>query len=238
MAIYLVTGASSGLGEAMSTMLAARGHTVYGIARRQEKLDEMRKLIGDSFIPFVCDVSDDQSVAATCEALPEVPDVAILNAGIGIPSSKHDFDMALYRETMEVNFFGVIRFVHHLFPKMRDRGGKIVGVSSLAGYRGLPMAGPYSASKGALTNAFESMAITYRKYPVQFVTIHPGFVATPMNEKNKFPMPFIWKTERAAEYMLNGIEKGKANIEFPIPLRLPTRLATLLPAKLYRAIVK
>jgi len=236
--VYLITGASSGIGEQLSRLAVARGHTVYGVARRSDLLQTLRGALGERFIPFVCDVTDKQAVAALCASLPATPDVCICNAGYGVPDSTREFTLALHEHTFGVNYFGALAFVEALFPRMVERKrGVFVGISSLAAVRGLPKVIAYCASKAALSVAWEAMDITYRKRGLKFITVHPGFVETAMSQGNK-RMPFLWKPEKAARHILNRVERGCSNITFPWPMRALMFLVGILPHGLYRRIVR
>ncbi|HPQ68102.1 MAG TPA: SDR family NAD(P)-dependent oxidoreductase [bacterium] len=239
MANYLITGASSGIGQAMCRQAVQQGHTVYGIARRAEVLAEMQNELGERFVPFPADVSDHALVAELCNNLPALPDVAILNAGVGIFDNRHSLDVTVHERTFAVNYFGVLNFIHELMPRFLERGhGTFVGVSSLAAYRGMPMGIAYGASKAALSSALESMRVTYHGRGIDFLTVHPGFVDTPINAKNTTPMPFLWKPEKAAAFILRGVAKRKLNIVFPLPIRLGMLFARFLPAGLHARIMK
>lgn len=238
MTTYLLTGASSGIGWAMARQLCGAGHTVYGIARRRELLEKLEAEFPQRFFGFAADVTDKTAVQETCRRLPSLPQIAILNAGIGEMDSADRFDLALHERVYAVNYFGALYFIDALFEPMRARrSGKFVAIASLAGYRGLPNGAAYSGSKAALSTAIESMRITYHHTGVEFVGVHPGFIATPMTAINKTKMPFLWSAEEAARYIIAGIESGKLSINFPWPLRLLINVARFLPDGLYRTVM-
>ena len=171
-----------------------------------------------------------------CERLPALPDIAILNAGAGDLDSRREFNLGLHEWTFAVNYFGALYWIGELFPHFVERGrGVFVGIASMAAYRGLPEAAAYCASKAALSIALEAMAVTYKQTGLRFVTVHPGFVDTPMAKGANRPLQ--WSPPKAAAYIMRGIDRGSANIEFPWPMRLLTGFARLLPAGLYRRIV-
>ena len=234
MGTYLVTGASSGIGEQIVREAVARGYTVYGAARRKERLDELKAALGNAFVPLPLDVADKVTVRQACENLPALPDVVICTAGLGDADAKKVFDAGVHERLFAVNYFGTLAFVDALFPRFAERGsGTFVAVSSLAAYRGLPGTAAYCASKAALSVAFESMRCTYRRTGIRFLTVHPGFVDTPMTKVNKFKMPFLWTPEKAARTILNGIDRGKPHINFPWPMWALLTLARLVPPRLY-----
>ena len=150
MANYLITGASSGIGRAMCRQTVQQGHTVYGVARRAEVLAEMQNELGVRFVPFPADVSDHAQVAEVCKRLPALPDIAILNAGVGIFDNRTSLDVTVHERTYAVNYFGVLNFIHELMPRFLERGhGTFVGVSSLAAYRGMPQGIAYKIGRAS-----------------------------------------------------------------------------------------
>jgi NAD(P)-dependent dehydrogenase (short-subunit alcohol dehydrogenase family) len=211
-----------------------RGFDVIGVARRGELLQKMATELGGRFTPITCDVADAVAVQAMCDALQKTPDVLILNAGVGNFDNKHELDLELHRRTFDINYFGALNVIAALFEKMKTRkSGHVVVTSSLAAYRGLPLAAAYCASKAALTTAVESMRLTYGRFGLDFTTIHPGFVKTPMTDTNTDPMPFLWAADKAAIYILDRVERRCKNIVFPLPIRLGSALLRLLPAWLH-----
>jgi len=238
MAVYLITGASSGIGEQLALQAAECGHKVYGLARSEDKLQSIAKTVGEKFVPLVCDITDEQKVYETCNGLKDIPDVVILNAGTGLFDSKKRFNLDVHKQTFDINYFGAIYFVEALFDKFAERGsGVFVAMASLAAYRGTPASAAYSASKAALSNCFEALRLTYSRQGIDFITVHPGFVDTPMTKVNKDPMPFLYSAEKAAKTILNGVEKGKLNINFPLPMWFAVTLARLIPPCLYKKIL-
>ncbi|RJO71927.1 MAG: SDR family NAD(P)-dependent oxidoreductase [Myxococcales bacterium] len=234
MAIYLITGASSGIGEQLARQAVARGHKVYGVARRKDKLDELARELGAAFLPLAADVADKASILDALGGLPELPDVAFCNAGVGDLERSTSFDVSLHERIFAVNYFGALNVVQGLFGPMAARGrGTFAATSSLAGYRGLPGAAAYTASKAAISTAFESLRLTCHKTGLRFVTVHPGFIATPMTQNNEFPMPFLWSAPKAAGRILDGVERGRLHINFPWPVHLAVTLGRLAPAWLY-----
>lgn len=238
MAIYLVTGASSGIGENIAKILVRRGDTVYGIARRVELLDELAAELGERFVPYVCDVSDLEQVRNTCDSFQEVPDTAILNAGLGIRKVYKQPDIEHHRAMIEINYFGVMNFVTTLYPKFAERGkGTFAAVSSLAAYRGLPMGDGYCASKAAVTAAMEAMMVTFKNDGIDFISVHPGFVDTPMTEGQKFKMVMVWSAQKAAKYIVDKIDRKVLHIAFPWPLRMMSSFSRFMPSRLYNKVV-
>lgn len=210
------------------------------IARRKELLDALVETLPTSLashLVFQCDVGEAAQVRSVCEQLKRkqvAVDVAILNAGL---SRKFNYDPLIIddiKTTFAVNFFGVVYFIAQLLPQMLVRNtGLIAATGSLAGYRGMPGAASYSASKAALATFLESLRIDLLKTGIQVTHIAPGFVRTPMISKNRFTMPFVLTVEKAAQIIIRGLEKRKIEIHFPYRLSLPAKLAKLLPNRFY-----
>jgi len=234
-AIYLITGASSGIGREMSRLAVERGHTVYGLARRKDILDEMASELGERFLPFACDVSDKAAVHEVCENLPDLPQIAIMSAGLGAFGAKSEFDMESFERLFSVNFFGALHVIDALYKPFKKRGsGTFVGISSLSAYRALPGWPSYCASKAALTAALEGLAVSLPKENLRYVTVHPSFIATPMTAGQK-GMFLVWEADRAAAHILDGIEAGKIDIVFPAVTRFLMWILRLAPSWLHRA---
>jgi short-subunit dehydrogenase len=236
MKTLLITGASSGIGEAMAREAVSKGNAVVGVARREKELERLRGELGNLFSYHVADTSDPVQVARVVGSLERLPDTVILNAGVGEFDSRKEFKTDIHRRTFEINYFGAIYWVEELLPRFKERGsGTFAVVSSLAGYRGLPLSIAYAASKAAVRVAFEGMRVTYPYWGVRFVTICPGFVETPMNREK---LPFKWTAEKAAHHILARIDKGDMHIEFPLPMKLIVRTSGLLPAKAYARAIR
>jgi NAD(P)-dependent dehydrogenase (short-subunit alcohol dehydrogenase family) len=235
MSVCLITGASSGIGREMARQWCAAGATVYGLARRESLLAELAAEFPGRFLAFPCDVTDRTAVRRVCDALPALPDIVVLNAGIGDADPKDRFDLAVHERSFADNYFGALYFIDALFERFKARGaGKFVAVASLAAYRGLPLSAAYCSSKAALSIAIESMRVSYRGAGIEFLTVHPGFINTPMNAARADKLPFILAPEDAARRIIRGVNAGTSNISFPWPLRLGMGLAAMLPAGLYR----
>lgn len=244
--LTVLTGASSGLGAALAPLLARDGERVVLAARRLDSLEALAARIreaGGTAHAIELDVADAAQVRA---ALAQVAaahgpiDRLICNAGIGDNTPVESLDVSAFRRIFETNFFGVLHCIEAVVPAMiARRSGHIVGVSSLAGYRGLPGSGAYSASKAALTNLLESFRIELRGHGVDVTTMSPGFVKTPMTARNRHPMPFIMEVEDAAEIMHGAIRDRDTHCAFPWQLASVVRGARLLPDALYdRALAK
>ena len=231
----LITGASTGIGRAVAQQLAPNNRLIL-VARRENLLHEILTETEDknrSHLVFSCDVSNQQSVETVCDSLKKdkiIPDVLILNAGIGSNFNVQQFDLERARHTFEVNFWGMVRFVQLLLPEMLAlKSGVIAATGSIAGYRGMPGSAPYSASKAALSVFIESLRVDLADSAIKFSVISPGFVATPMTAKHGFQMPFLMTPEKAATIIIKGLEKGRPEIHFPLKMSIPAKLAKLIP---------
>lgn len=232
----LITGASSGIGEALARELSMRGWDLALLARRADRLDKLAAEFPRS-VAIACDVRDSAAVhQAVRDAEVKLGgpfDLAIANAGIGIPSFAFEFNLADAEQMVRVNILGMFYLFDAVVPGMIERGhGRFAGVASLAGHRGLPSSSVYSATKSAMQSFLEASRIELKPLGVDVTIINPGFVATPMTEKNK-SMPFLWQAPRAAKYIADGLERGKPVIEFPLPMSLLTRSMRLMPRALF-----
>jgi short-subunit dehydrogenase len=239
-----LTGASSGIGEALAYELARRGARVAITARRRELLDEIVSKItqaGGEAYSFPGDVLNLEEMKSLVDAIEKTVapiDLAIPNAGTHLFTKPEQFDSAEYLSIMQLNFGGVLHSLEAIIPRMLQRGGgHIAPVASLAGYRGLPRAAAYGASKSAVIHFLESIRFHLKPKGITITIVNPGFVKTPLTDKNDFYMPFLVSPEKAAKIICNGIERGKRTVAFPIPFSWIVGLAKFIPAPLYEKIV-
>lgn len=234
--ILWITGASSGIGEAVALYYAKQGWTVYASARRAEALQALAaKHTGIHPLPL--DVTDVAALGAAVEQfrnkgirLTQV----ILNAGTHTPVDGRKLDAKVFRSLFEVNFFSVVNALEALYPLLHHQGGAQVGiVSSVAGLTGLPSSSAYGATKAALNNMTEALRNDMAQDGIRLSLILPGFVKTPLTDKNDFPMPWMISAEKAAESMYQGMEAGRFIITFPRRMYWALRVLSLLPKKLY-----
>lgn len=234
-----ITGASSGIGAGIARALVQEGWTVIGFARRSDALAEV---LADAqgpgrFLPWPLDVTDADAcreAAASLIATHGVPALAILNAGIYSPDSARTFDAGDFRRTIEVNLMGIAHCLEALLPAMTKRGwGQLVLVSSVAGYSGLPLALSYGASKAALINLAEALRLDAGRHSVKVQLMCPGFVKTPLTDRNSFPMPFLVPLDDAVQRILRGLAGNRFEITFPRRLAWSLKLLRCLPYPLY-----
>lgn len=235
----LITGASSGIGKALAEELAGKNNLIL-VSRNFEKLKLIKERIetdGLKIFPVKCDVSNKTEVSEAYNKIKEefgFIDVAILNSGVSYRMKIEKFDSKLAEEIFGTNVMGIIYWVEQLVKDfIPDKKGTIVGISSLADNRGYSGSSFYSASKAAASIYLEGLRIELKKYNVKVITVKPGFVKTPMTDKNRFPMPFIISPEKAAKYIVKGIEKEKRVIAFPLTMSLTVKFIGNLPAALY-----
>ena len=238
--VVLITGASSGIGEALAVELGRRGAAVGLLARREEVLREVAAKVetaGGRAFAVAVDVRDAGEVKAAASKVSEQfgrIDVLIANAGIGEITLARDFDIEVVTQILSVNVLGAMNSVAAVLPEMVARGsGQIVGISSLAAYRGMPGSGAYCASKAALSTFFESLRTELRPRKIFVTTIHPGFIDTPMTRGRNQPMPFLLDPDRAAKMMLRAIEARRRTFAFPWQLAVVARIGKWLPAAVH-----
>ncbi len=240
-----ITGASQGIGRALALALAEFGVHVAVSARNQEKLeqlaDQSRHLTG-SIQAFPLDVTDRHAVAKTVNHIEsswgEI-DLAVLNAGTFIAMDAAEFDCDTVAQQLDLNVMGVCYciepLISHFLPRKR---GHIAINGSLAGYRGLPRSGGYGASKAALINLAESLKLDLNSYNIKVQIINPGFVKTPLTDKNDFDMPFLMESDKAAQAMIRGFKSSRFEIRFPRLFGFILGTLKRLPYGLYFSLIQ
>lgn len=236
--IAWITGASTGIGAAVAEALVALGWRVAITARAVDRLEALAARHGAAMIVAPGDVSDAAGMAALhgrieAEAGRPVA-LAVLNAGAWQEMGAGDFDLAAFRLMMEVNLMGTANVLASVMPAMVARGsGQIAVVASVAGYRGLPRAVAYGATKAALISMCESLRFDLAKAGVMINVVNPGFVRTPMTAVNQFPMPFLLEVEDAAQRIVKGLAAGRFEVAFPWQLAWPLKMLRVMPAGLF-----
>jgi short-subunit dehydrogenase len=236
----VITGASTGIGRALALQLAEEGCAVGLLARRKELLDEVaseahrrgvRAAVAD------CDVTDRQAVYQAVGKLRGdlgPIDLLVANAGVGDPTPAERFDVARVEHMYRVNVLGALYAIAAVLPEMLERGrGHIVGISSLASYRGFPRSSTYCATKAALRIQLEGLRVELAPRGVFVTTICPGFVRTPMTEKNLLYMPFLLEPAVAARKIVAAIRRRRRVYNFPWQTALLVWLLAHLPNWLY-----
>ena len=237
-----ITGASSGIGKSLALKFAKEGWKVAISARRENLFDEISKS-NENIVAFPLDVTDNEKCKSVFsqvkEKLGEV-DISVFCTGIHDPKSEKTLNLEKVRKIMEVNFFGTVNSINAVYEYYKSKKvGQISIVSSVAGYRGLPAAGAYCASKSALSSFAESLYFDLKRSNVRVSLVSPGFIKTPMTDQNDFPMPMIKSPEFAAEQMFKGLTKSKGfEIHFPKSFTTIMKVLKVIPNGLYFKILE
>jgi short-subunit dehydrogenase len=248
----ILTGASDGIGRALAIELARRGFSLGLISRRTELLEKVRldcmKAGAREVHLEAVDVTDEIRFETSLETLDQKlkgADFFVANAGVTGRSCFDENAWPSAKQTLLVNVMAAIHGLEVMKVKMLARGrGTLVGVSSVAGSRGMPTGGAYSSSKAALTTHLETMRVDLKSMGISVVTIAPGFIDTPLTKKNKGKMPFLMQPEDAARIFVTAIEKKKAweiaprpyLYLYPILQMLPRALFDFILSRTYRTI--
>ena len=232
-----ITGGSTGIGKALAIKFASKGWNVAISARRENLLKEISDN-NENIHGFPLDVTDKSKCKEVFEQIKnkfQDVDICFFSTGTWNPKKEKDIDVEQIEDVFKVNFFGTlnsIKAVEEYFKNKKE--GIITIVSSIAGYRGLPNSTGYGPSKSALNNLAESLYFDFKRSNVRVCLVSPGFIKTPLTDKNEFPMPFIKSPEFAAEKMFNGLTKNKAfEIHFPKALTLLLKFLRILPYRIY-----
>jgi short-subunit dehydrogenase len=231
-----ITGASSGIGKALAEKFALEGWKVAVSARRKEILDEMANNV--NIFSYSLDVTNEVQVNNVFSKIINdfgSIDLCVFSSGTYDPKLEQEINVKQNKFVMETNFFGVLHCIKSVETYFKEKkNGHISIVSSIAAYRGLPNSSGYGPSKAALTNLSESLYFDFKKHNVRISLISPGFIKTPLTDKNEFSMPFIKSPEFAAEKIFKGLTKSNSfEIHFPKELTLLLKVFRILPYKIY-----
>jgi hypothetical protein len=245
MKVFL-TGASSGIGVALARAYAASeapGNLTLGLfARRQEALDEVAREIsgayGHQVASYIGDVripADVQRAAAAFLSRFGPPDIVIANAGVSRGTlTEYAEDLPAFAAVFETNVLGMVHTFQPFLAAMRTRGsGTLVGIASVAGFRGLPGSGAYSASKAAAISYLESLRVEELARGIKVVTLCPGYIATPLTAKNPYKMPFLLQPDEAARRILRVVAAGRKFAVIPWQMAIVGRVLRCLPRWIY-----
>jgi len=234
-----ITGASSGIGEALARHYASRGAALGLFARRAAEL----RRVADSLAParvttYAGDVRDGDALARAARDFIErfgPPSIVIANAGVSRGTkTDHAEDLPAFQAVFETNVMGVVNAFQPFLASMRAaRRGTLVGIASIAGFRGLPGSGAYSASKAAAIRYLESLRVELVGSGVAVVTVCPGYIATPMTAQNPYRMPFLMQPDVAARKIARAIAARKRFYVLPWQMALAGRALRMLPRPLY-----
>tara|TARA_B100000941_G_C28428876_1_gene513077 strand:+ start:195 stop:953 length:759 start_codon:yes stop_codon:yes gene_type:complete len=239
--VIWITGASTGIGKALAIKFSKNGWKVAISARRLELLEEISKK-NENIFSFPLDVTNKNECSKIFSEIKNKfgqIDLCIFSTGTWDPKKEKEIDVEQIENVMKVNFFGTVNSIKSVEKYFKELGkGHISIVSSIAGYRGLPNSTGYGPSKSALNNLTESLYFDFKRYGVRVSLISPGFIKTPMTDKNDFKMPFLKTTEYAAEKIYNGLVNTNAfEIHFPKQLTIVLKILKILPNWLYLRLV-
>ena len=237
-----ITGASSGIGKALAIKFANEGWQVAASARRENLLNEISES-NENISSFPLDVKNKENCKSVFEEIIKKYqniDICFFSTGTWDPKKEKDIDIEQMENVMKTNFFGTLNCIKAVEKYFKEKkNGHISIVSSVAGYRGLPNSTGYGASKAALNNLAESLYFDFGRHNVRVSLVSPGFIKTPMTDKNDFKMPFLKTPEYAAEKIYNGLVNGSSfEIDFPKELTLFLKLLKILPNRLYLFLIK
>ncbi len=241
----VITGASSGLGAALARHYAGQGAVLGLVARRESELHQLAEELTNQYAVtchiYPLDVTDAIALSragADFVARAGTPDLVIANAGISVGTlTQEASDLPMFERVMAVNVLGMVNTFHPFIAAMTTAGkGTLAGIASVAGVRGLPGSGAYSASKAAAMNYLESLRGELRDNGVRVVTIAPGYVATPMTAVNRYAMPFMISAPEAARRIARAIASGRSFVVVPWQMAIVARLMRWLPNPIFDAL--
>ncbi len=233
-----ITGASSGIGESLARHYAGQGTQLALVARRGDWLDRVAASLTPKPECYVCDVRDAKalmSAAVDFMAKHGVPNIVIANAGVSRGTlTEIEDDLPAFQDIFDINVMGMVNTFHPFVEPMKAKGGgTLVGIASVAGFRGIPGGGAYSASKAAVIRYCESLRVELRSAGVAVVTICPGYIRTPMTAVNKFKMPFLIDVDQAVIRFARAIERKTSFTVIPWSMGIAARLLRIAPNWLY-----
>ena len=232
-----ITGASSGIGKSLAIKFANEGWNVAISARRENLLKEISKS-HQNITSFPLDVTDKKKCNEVFENIKKHYgniDICFFSTGTWESKKEKDIDVEQIEDVFKVNFFGAVNSIKAVESYFKNKKQGIISiVSSIAGYRGLPNSTGYGPSKSALNNLAESLYFDFGRYNVRVCLVSPGFIKTPMTDKNDFKMPFLKTPEFAADKIYEGlVKKDNFEIHFPVELTFTLKFFSLLPSKIY-----
>lgn len=234
----VITGASSGIGFQLAKRYLEKGHVVGLISRRIEMLEHFEKGWPESCRIYRADVRDLHALQrAAMDFISRFgcPDLVIANAGISAGTLAHPAeDIGTFQLIFDTNVIGMAKtFQPYVEEMKRKGGGTLVGIASVAGFRGLPGASAYSSSKAAVINYLEGIRAELYGTGIKVIAICPGYVETPMTEVNPYPMPFLLKADAAAEKIMKAVSRGKSFYTFPWQMRMVGIVLRMLPSRIH-----
>lgn len=235
-----ITGASTGIGAETAFQLVQKKVHILVTARSVDKLEALADKAKDlpgTITLAPCDVTDTAAVAKLYAEMEEKHgpiDLVLLNAGTGFGDSATEFDIDRFKKTFDINVNGVANCLEAVLPSFLKRGkGHIAIVASVAGFRGLPKSISYGPSKAALINLAEALYVDLKPKGIKVQVINPGFVKTPLTDKNTFHMPMLMSVEKGARALIKGLNSNAFEIIFPWSFVVFVKLMDMLPNKIY-----
>ena len=240
--VIWITGGGTGIGKAVAIKFANQGWNVAISGRRENILKEVED-INPNIKSFPLDVNDKGKCFEIMKNIKDEfgdIDICFFSTGTWDPKKEREIDVEQIEKVFKVNFFGTLNCIKSVEDHFRNRkNGIITIVSSIAGYKGLPNSTGYGPSKAALNNLAESLYFDFGRYNVRVCLVSPGFIKTPMTDKNDFKMPFLKTPEYSADKIYNGlINSNKFEIHFPKSLTLILKFFKIIPDRLYFYLVK
>ncbi len=243
--VALITGASSGIGWELGRQLALQGCPVGLVARREQPLRELQQIItqaGGTSAVAVADVAERHQIENAVQQIREQlgpVDLVFANAGVGKTTQIHPVNVAEVEQVIRTNLLGVIYTLSAALPEMLTRGtGRLIGISSLAGYRGLPGESAYCASKAAVNSYLDGLRIQLRDSGVRVTTICPGFITTPMTANMNFHLPGLMTAEKAVQRMIRAVKAGTKVYSFPWHVHMMVKFSRWMPDRVMARIMR
>jgi short-subunit dehydrogenase len=238
-----ITGASSGIGAAFAKHYATQGATLALIGRNQKSLEQLQQQLpnADRHKIYILDVNDDIALNAAAQdfiAYAKIVNVVIASAGVsaGTLTEKPE-DLNVFKQVLQTNVIATIAtftpFIAHMRMQAQSQPCRLVGIASVAGIRGLPGAGAYSASKAAVISYCESLRLELKPDNIDVVTIAPGYIDTPMTKVNTYAMPFLMSADHFAKKAASVIAEGSSYAVIPWQMGVVAKIMRLLPNWLY-----
>jgi short-subunit dehydrogenase len=229
----LITGATSGIGAALFDRYCENNDRVIACGRNIKQLGAIQS---KAFKTCLFDITNQEEVAVQSKQVAEL-DILILNAGnCRYIDNAKQFDGKLFADVINTNLTSLGTLLEHLLPKVK-KGGQVVFVSSSATIMPFPRSEAYGASKAGMDYLAKSLRLDLVKSGISVTLVHPGFIKTPLTDKNDFAMPFLLTSEEAAERIFTGIKAQKNYIHFPKRLTLLLKLFSYLPAALWQSLI-
>ncbi|WP_028469220.1 SDR family NAD(P)-dependent oxidoreductase [Neptunomonas japonica] len=239
-----VTGAGRGIGEALAILFAQKGLTVYASSRTTSELEILQKRsqgYSGTIIPITLDITDPHQIEVLMHSWDQgegLPELVILNAGTHDPFPAKEFSAQRCQRVFDINLQGTINCLDPVLKRMlKSNSGQLAVMASVAGYRGLPTAAAYGASKAALIHLCEALRLDLKDSNVTLQVINPGFVRTPLTDKNEFKMPALQEPKEAAESILIGLLSTGFEIAFPSRFVYFLKLLRIFPYRWYFALI-